>query len=263
METMIISNIVLLVAIPVLPVIVAQNRRVNNSAFKRVKLKHLAFLFCAPVITSVAKEGIALPIFISQLIGYFLFILLGILDLLLSLISPALFIIMSFVICITAVVELVSLAILDFVLLKLSQSRISRSKQYFKRDKCQKNRKKKTTHSVSIEDLFEQSNRPEFLYDDTGIFAIKYAGATYFCQRNTHQNVIALLDGNGAVAVEYKYDAWGYNCKTTVVNPTATEIAALNLRPFVSDEGKTYFFPATVNESKQYSKQNKGQKKKK
>ena len=66
----------------------------------------------------------------------------------------------------------------------------------------------------------------EFLYDHTGVFAVKYNNAT---RKNAQQDVIALLDSSGMVVVKYKYDAWG-KCQTTVVDSTATEIA--NFNPF-------------------------------
>ena len=52
----------------------------------------------------------------------------------------------------------------------------------------------------------------EFLYDHTGVFAVKYNESTYFYRKNAQNNIIALLDNNGSVVVKYKYDAWG-KCK--------------------------------------------------
>ena len=75
--------------------------------------------------------------------------------------------------------------------------------------------------------LIGQSNGLEFLYDHTGVFAFKYNGSTYFYRKNAQQDVIAILDSNGSVVVEYRYDAWG-KCQTTVVDSTAAEIATLN-----------------------------------
>ena len=136
MKDIIICNILSLVLIPVFPIVVQLKSQVNNGAFKLIQIKHLSFLFRAPNGMSVTIEGIALPIFISQLIGYLLFILLGGLDLLLYFMSKPLFTIMTFVMGLILLTEMVSLAVFDFVLLKLS-----RSKQYFKRDTCKKNKK--------------------------------------------------------------------------------------------------------------------------
>ena len=67
------------------------------------------------------------------------------------------------------------------------------------------------------------------MYDHTGVFAVKYAGSTYFYRKDAQANIVALLDNTGAVVVKYKYDAWG-KCQTIVVDTNATEIA--NLNPF-------------------------------
>lgn len=136
MKNIIICNILSLVLIPVWPIVSQLKSEVNNGAFKLIQIKHLSFLFRAPNGMSVTIEGIALPIFISQLIGYLLFFLLGILDLLLYFMSPPLFTTMTFIICLIMGVEWICLAVFNMVLLKLS-----RSKQYFKRDKCKKNKK--------------------------------------------------------------------------------------------------------------------------
>ena len=69
--------------------------------------------------------------------------------------------------------------------------------------------------------LIKQSNGLEFLYDHTGVFAVKYAGSTYFYRKNAQNDIIALLDNTGTVVVKYKYDAWG-NCK--VLNDGGVEI---------------------------------------
>ena len=130
MKDIIICNILSLVLIPVFPIVSQLKSQVNNGAFKLIQIKHLSFLFRAPNGMSVTIEGIALPIFISQLIGYLLFFLLGILDLLLYFMSPTLFTIMTFITGIILLTEMISLAVFDMVLLRLS-----RSKPYFKRDK--------------------------------------------------------------------------------------------------------------------------------
>lgn len=136
MKDIIICNILSLVLIPVFPIVTQLKSQVNNGAFRIIQIKHLSFLFLAPNGMSVTIEGIALPIFISQLIGYLLFIILGVLDLLLYFMSPTLFTIMTFVMGFILLTEMVSLVIFDIVLLKLS-----RSKQDFKRDKRKTNKK--------------------------------------------------------------------------------------------------------------------------
>ena len=61
----------------------------------------------------------------------------------------------------------------------------------------------------------------EFLYDHTGVFAVKHNNATYFYRKDAQANIVALLDSNGSVVVKYGYDAWG-NCK--VLNASGLEI---------------------------------------
>ena len=65
--------------------------------------------------------------------------------------------------------------------------------------------------------LIKQSNGLEFLYDHTGVFAVKYNNATYYYRKDAQGNVIALLDNTGAIVVKYAYDAWG-NCKAWDTN---------------------------------------------
>ena len=81
--------------------------------------------------------------------------------------------------------------------------------------------------------LIKQSNGLEFLYDHTGVFAVKHNGSTYFYRKDAQANIVALLDNTGAVVVKYKYDAWG-NCK--VLNADGSEITDSNhigiLNPF-------------------------------
>ena len=89
--------------------------------------------------------------------------------------------------------------------------------------------------------LIKQSNGLEFLYDHTGVFAVKHNNATYFYRKDAQANIVALLDNTGAVVVKYKYDAWG-KCQTTVVDSTATEIATLN--PF---RYRSYYFDTETN----------------
>lgn len=77
--------------------------------------------------------------------------------------------------------------------------------------------------------LIKQSDGLEFLYDHTGVFAVKYDNVTYYYRKDAQGNVIALLDNTGTIVVKYAYDAWGKSL-TTVLNVDATAIA--NLNPF-------------------------------
>ena len=55
----------------------------------------------------------------------------------------------------------------------------------------------------------QEQQRKKFLYDHTGVFAVKHNNATYFYRKDAQSNIVALLDNTGAIVVEYKYDAWG------------------------------------------------------
>ena len=88
--------------------------------------------------------------------------------------------------------------------------------------------------------LIKQSNGLEFLYDHTGVFAVKYNGLTYFYRKDAQANIVELLDSNGAVVVKYKYDAWG-NCVVDA-NTINTELA--NLNPF---RYRSYYFDTETN----------------
>ena len=89
--------------------------------------------------------------------------------------------------------------------------------------------------------LIKQSNGLEFLYDHTGVFAVKYNGSTYFYRKDAQSNIVELLDNTGTVVVKYKYDAWG-KCNTVVLEESATDIA--NLNPF---RYRSYYFDTETN----------------
>ena len=57
--------------------------------------------------------------------------------------------------------------------------------------------------------LISDSNGLEYLYDNSGIFAVKYQNSTYFYRKDVQGNVKSLLDENGSIVVKYVYDAWG------------------------------------------------------
>ena len=77
--------------------------------------------------------------------------------------------------------------------------------------------------------LIKQSNGLEFIYDNSGVIGLKYSGNTYFYRRDAQGNIIALIDNNGAIVVEYKYDAWG-NHEAVVADGNYVTLA--NLNPF-------------------------------
>lgn len=57
--------------------------------------------------------------------------------------------------------------------------------------------------------VIKQSNGLQFLYDNTGVAALKYGSEYYFYRKDVQGNIIALIDSSGAVVVRYEYDAWG------------------------------------------------------
>ena len=57
--------------------------------------------------------------------------------------------------------------------------------------------------------VIKQSNGIEFIYDNSGVAGIVYNNATYIYRKDAQGNIVALIDSNGNVVVEYKYDAWG------------------------------------------------------
>ena len=75
--------------------------------------------------------------------------------------------------------------------------------------------------------LIKQSDGLEFIYDNSGVIGLKYAGDTYFYRRDCQGNIIAVIDNAGNVVVEYKYDAWG-NHEAIVANEAYVALANLN-----------------------------------
>ena len=57
--------------------------------------------------------------------------------------------------------------------------------------------------------VIKQSNGLEFFYDNTGVAGIEYNNATYLYQKDAQGNICKILDSNGGIIVQYKYDAWG------------------------------------------------------
>ena len=54
------------------PIMVQFKSEINNAAFdKLIKLKHFSFMFRAPNGEPMSREGVALPIFISQVLVMF------------------------------------------------------------------------------------------------------------------------------------------------------------------------------------------------
>ena len=81
--------------------------------------------------------------------------------------------------------------------------------------------------------LIASSNGLEYLYDQSGVFAVKHGESTYFYRKDAQGNIIALLDSNGSVVVRYVYDAWGNHA---VLDANGADITDVNhigvLNPF-------------------------------
>ncbi len=75
------------------------------------------------------------------------------------------------------------------------------------------------------------SVRTDYLYDHTGMFAMKRGDVTYYYRKNPQGDITALLDSNGNIVVQYKYNAWG-ECKVLnasgVIVTDTTHIGHIN-----------------------------------
>ena len=87
-------------------------------------------MFHAPSGLSVSKEGIALPIFISQLAGYAFALVLAVLNVVFYFISKAAFLRMALITLFVLSVAAITLIIFEIIL-----KRFSRYKHYFKLNK--------------------------------------------------------------------------------------------------------------------------------
>ena len=95
--------------------------------------------------------------------------------------------------------------------------------------------------------LIKQSDGLEFIYDHSGIAGVKYNGNIYFYRKDAQGNIMALLDSNGAVVVEYKYDAWG-NHEAEVADEEYVALAEINpfrYRGYYFDEESGLYFLQT------------------
>ena len=81
--------------------------------------------------------------------------------------------------------------------------------------------------------LLKQSNGLEFFYDANGLVGLKYNGENYVYRTDIQGNIIAILDSDGDVVVEYKYDAWGNQFATG--NSTLASINPFRYRSYYFD----------------------------
>ena len=99
----------------------------------------------------------------------------------------------------------------------------------------------------SAGNLIKQSDSLEFIYDNSGVIGLKYAGNTYFYRRDCQGNIIAVIDNAGNVVVEYKYDAWG-NHEAEVADEEYVTLAEINpyrYRGYYFDEETGLYFLQT------------------
>ena len=61
----------------------------------------------------------------------------------------------------------------------------------------------------------------EFVYDSSGLCGFKYNREEYLYQKNIQGDIIAILNLDGEVIAEYRYDAWG-NCEYDLASGIAT-----------------------------------------
>ena len=67
----------------------------------------------------------------------------------------------------------------------------------------------------------DNRNVMEFVYDSSGLSGFKYNREEYLYQKNIQGDIIAILNLDGEVIAEYRYDAWG-NCKYDLASGIAT-----------------------------------------
>ena len=81
----------------------------------------------------------------------------------------------------------------------------------------------------SENNIVKQSNGLEFIYDTSGVAALKYNNAKYYYVKDAQGNICKIVDSAGNNIVQYTYDAWG-NHKVEVLDPAYQTLA--NLNPF-------------------------------
>ena len=72
---------------------------------------------------------------------------------------------------------------------------------------------------VDVGGAVTASNELHFYYDAANRpIALDFDGDKYFYAHNVHNDIAAILDSNGAIVVEYKYNAWGELLAATVTS---------------------------------------------
>ena len=113
----IVGIVILIVGMVAFPIMAQWRSTVINSAFKRIRIKKISFLFSLPLgcDNSIADIGISIPLFIIQLIGYIIAVATIITDIILWLT----FCDMQLIASITTIILLSELVVLSISLLVL------------------------------------------------------------------------------------------------------------------------------------------------
>ena len=83
----------------------------------------------------------------------------------------------------------------------------------------------------------------EFVYDSSGLSGFKYNREEYLYQKNIQGDIIAILNLDGEVIAEYRYDAWG-NCEYDLASGIATA-NPFRYRGYYYDEETGLYFLQT------------------
>ncbi len=88
------------------------------------------------------------------------------------------------------------------------------------------------------------TNNLHFYYDAANRpIALDFNGTKYFYAHNVHNDIAAILDSNGAIVVEYKYDAWGELLQTTgTLASTLGKLNPFRYRGYVYDEESGLYY---------------------
>ncbi len=89
----------------------------------------------------------------------------------------------------------------------------------------------------------DNRNVMEFVYDSSGLSGFKYNREEYLYQKNIQGDIIAILNLDGEVIAEYRYDAWG-NCEYDLASGIATA-NPFRYRGYYYDEETGLYFLQT------------------
>ena len=89
------------------------------------------------------------------------------------------------------------------------------------------------------------TNTLEFIYDDGTVSGIVYNNAAYHYRKDAQGNVKNILDNNGAVVVEYVYDAWGNHA---VLDANGNDIVSASHIGLVNPiRYRSYYYDSEIN----------------